>query len=217
LEQRLIIKIKDLILSLSRNNIDTMSEPNNMNDYIGRYNNICQSTYPEGFNFDDTNPPSYMPVNLQPPSQDFLPSATSVFLSDNVDAMSVNTMDYGDTGTYTGDCASYQANLSEYANVDTMNGQLNTPSHNQVENSSCPLPGSFQTLGGPSVPHSDTTNDGPADNNFQHLNNTCISYIIVQMPTSHEYVVMREERTQSVLGRISAASNISEILALTRM
>ncbi|CAG8537870.1 10631_t:CDS:1 [Paraglomus brasilianum] len=198
-----------------------MSEPNNMNnDYIEHYNNICQSTtFPEDFNFDDINPPSYMPVNLQPPSriQDFLPSATSVFLSDNVDAMSMNSMDYGDTGTYTGDYASYQGNLSEYGNVDTRSGQQNPPPHDQVENSSCPLPGSFQKLCGPSVPHSDTTNDDPADNNFQHLNNTCISYIIIQMPTSHEYVVMREERTQSVLGKLSAASSISEILALTRM
>ena len=197
-----------------------MGEPNNMNnDYIEHYNNIYQSTFPEDFNFEDNHPPIYMPVNLQSQShiQDFLPPATSFSLSDNVDEMSVNNMDYGDTGTYTGDYTSYQGNPSEYGNVDTMDKQLNPPSHDQVENNSCPLPGSFQTVCGPSVPHFDTTNDGPTDNHSQHLNNTCISYILIQIPTSHEYVVMREERIQSVLGRISTATSIGEILALTRM
>src|SRR6185312_3794569 len=141
-----------------------MDEPNNMNN---DYNNICQSTYPEDFNFDDNNPPIYTPVNLQSQYhiQDFLPPATptSFSLSDDVDAMPMNTrsMDHGDTGTYTDDYTSYQGNPSEYGNVDTMNGQLNLPSHDQVENHSCPLPVSFQTVCGPSVPHSDTTNDGP--------------------------------------------------------
>ncbi|CAG8673586.1 8496_t:CDS:1, partial [Paraglomus brasilianum] len=190
------------------------SEPNNMNnDYIEHYNNICQSTFPEDFNFEDNNPPIYVPVNLQsqPHIQDFLPSATSVFLSDNVD-----TMDYG---TYTGDYTSYQCNPSE-CNVDTMDEQLNPPPHDQVENSSCPLPVSFQTVCGPSVPHSDTTNDGPTDNYSHHfgmINNTCILCILMQMPTSHEYLLIREERTQSGLGRVSAAASINEIIALTRM
>ncbi|CAG8529258.1 4848_t:CDS:1 [Paraglomus brasilianum] len=196
-----------------------MSEPNNMNDdYIEHYNSICQSTYPENFNFEDNNLPIYMPVNFQSQShiQDFLPPATSS-LSNNVDEMSMNNMDYGDTGTYAGDYTLYQDNPSEYGNVDAMDKQLNLPSHDQVENSSCPLPVSFRTVCGPSVPHCDTTNDSPADNNFQHLNNTCISYILIQGPTSHEYVIMREERTHSVLGRVSAATSIGEMLALTRM
>jgi len=41
---------------LLTNNIDTMSEPNNINNYVGRYNNVYQ---PEDFNFD--NPLIQMP------------------------------------------------------------------------------------------------------------------------------------------------------------
>ncbi|CAG8544465.1 5115_t:CDS:2 [Paraglomus occultum] len=37
------------------------------------------------------------------------------------------------------------------------------------------------------------------------------------IPTSNEYIIMREERTQSMVGRISAASSVGEMLALTRM
>jgi len=87
--------------------------------------------------------------------------------------------------------------IPEYAhqgNVDTMNEQLNPPSHDQVETHASPLPVSFQTLCGLSIPHSDTTNDGPTDNSFQHLG------VFTQMPTSHEYVVMREERTRGYYG-----------------
>ena len=100
-----------------------MSEPNSMNN---DYYYVCRSTYPEDFNFEDNNPPIYMPVNVQsqPRIQDFLPPATSFSLSDNVDEMSMNNMDYGDTGTYTGNYAPYQGNFSKYAhqgNADTMN------------------------------------------------------------------------------------------------
>src|SRR6185369_11138538 len=104
------------------------------------------------------------------------------------------------------------------------NGQLNTPNHDQAKahhvNSSRPLQVSFQTYCGTPNPYSDTTNDGPTDNNSQHFgiaNNTYISYTLIQMATSPEYVVMREERTQSVLGTVSAAAGIGEMLALTRM
>jgi len=165
-----------------------------------------------------------MSINLQsqPRIQNFLPSATDFSHFDNGDATSLNNMDYEDTRTYPGGDASYQGNLSEYAHLDivgTTNEQLNTSSHNQVENhtnSPCPLPAPFQILCGPSVLHSDMT----TDNNFQRsdvANNTCISYMLIQMPASNEYVVMREERTQSMVGRISAASSIGEMLALTRM
>ena len=145
--------------------------------------------------------PNQLPINLQSQPR-FFPSATSSSHSDN---MSMNNTD---TKTYTGDYASYQCNLSEDArqsNVDTTNEQLNTSSRNQVEthtNSPCPLPAAFQTLCGPSVPHSDMT----TDNNFQRSNvpnSTCISYMLIQMPASNEYVVMREERTQSfILGTL---------------
>ncbi|CAG8599850.1 4937_t:CDS:1 [Paraglomus brasilianum] len=179
-----------------------MNEPNNTNNGYVR-------SFPEDFNFD-------MPINLQAQShaQNFLPSAF-----DNVDMTSMDIMNYENAGNYTANYVPYQVNPpASYfhpGNTDTMDGQLNITNHDQVENSSCPPPVSFQTLCGPSVSHSDTTNDGPADNNFQHLNNTCISYILIQVPTSNEYVVMREERTQSVLGRISAAASIGEMFALT--
>jgi len=189
------------------------------------YYHVYQLSYPEDFNFENTNPnpPVQMPISLQsqPCIQNFLPSVTSFPLFDNVDAMSLNATDYEDTRTYPGDDASYQG-LSEYAyldTVDTTNEQLNTSSRNQVEthtNSLCPLSAPFQTPCGPSVLHSDMT----TDNSFHRSdvpNNTCISYMLIRMPASNEYVVMREERTQSMVGRISAASSIGEMLALTRM
>src|SRR6185369_378977 len=130
-------------------------------------------------------------------------------VSDNVDMMSI-TMNYEDIGDYTGDYASYQGNPSvshfHPGNVDTMNGQLNPPNHDQTEtraNSSCPPPVSFQTF---CDPYSNTTNYGPTDNNFQRLgmiDNSTISYILTHDPTSSGYVFMKVEYTQ--LGRISAA------------
>ncbi|CAG8673932.1 6134_t:CDS:1, partial [Paraglomus occultum] len=101
-------------------------------------------------------------------------------------------------------------------NVDTMNGQLNTPLRSQIEPHANPgpIPASFQTICGSAVPHSDMM----TDNNFQRLgmnnNNTYVSYSLIPIPTSNEFIVMREERTQSVLGRISAASSIGEMLAM---
>ena len=188
-------------------NSNTMSGPNNISN---DYNNICQSSFPEDFNFDS---PINMAINLQaqPHTQGFRPS-TAFPLSRNV---STNTMDYGNIGNYTGDYASYQGNPP-----DTDPGITN---HDQTEacaNSSCSLQGSFQTYCGSFNPYSDTTNDGPTDNHSQHsdvANNTYVSYSLMQMPTSNEYVVIREERTQSVLGRLSAAAIIDEMFALTRM
>ncbi|CAG8601921.1 7740_t:CDS:1 [Paraglomus brasilianum] len=201
-----------------------MSEPNNLtNDYVRPFTNVCQSFYLDDFDFDDV-PPIYQS-------------------SDNVDTTSMNIMNYENVSNYTGNYyyAPNQGNppvsYSRPGSVNTMNGQLSTPC-DQVEthtNNPYPLPGSFQTLFGhspyllpvsfqtlcgPSVPHSDTTNNSLIDNHSQHLgtntNNTCISYIFKQMPTSNEYIVMREERTQSIVGRISAAASIGEMLALTQ-
>ena len=99
-------------------NSNTMSGPNNISN---DYNNICQSSFPEGFNFDS---PINMAINLQaqPHTQGFRPS-TAFPLSRNV---STNTMDYGNIGNYTGDYASYQGNPSvshfHPGNVDTVNG-----------------------------------------------------------------------------------------------
>jgi len=46
------------------NNIDTMNEPNNTNNGYVR-------SFPEDFNFDNTNPPVHMPINLH--AQNFPP------------------------------------------------------------------------------------------------------------------------------------------------
>ncbi|CAG8601626.1 7376_t:CDS:1 [Paraglomus brasilianum] len=187
-----------------------MSEPNNMNNnYIGHYN-ICQSTYPEDVNSDDAN------------TQDFLPSVASVSLPENVDVMSntMNSMDYEDTGDYTGDYALYQGNPSvshfHPGNVDTVNGQLNTLNHDQAEtheNSSYPLPVPFQTV---CDPYFDTMNDGSTDNHFGVINNSSTSYIFTHDPTGTGYVVTKVEHTQLVLGRMSAA-DFNHMLATTRM
>ncbi|CAG8616760.1 7904_t:CDS:1 [Paraglomus brasilianum] len=183
-----------------------MSEPNNVNnDSVGPFTNVCQSSYPEDFNFEDANPPS-----------------ASLSLSDNVDVMSMNaiTMDCGD---YTGKYASYQGNPS------VSYFHLNPPSHDQVEphaNSSCPLQVPFQTYCGSSdsypdtsIPYSDTTNNSQTDNYFQHLgmiNNSSTSYIFTHEPTGSGYVVTKVECTQSVLGEMSAA-DFNQMLATTRM
>ena len=165
-----------------------MSGPNNISN---DYNNICQSSFPEGFNFDS---PINMAINLQaqPHTQGFRPS-TAFPLSRNV---STNTMDYGNIGNYTGDYASCQGNPpdSHYTHPGITNGQLN---HDQAEacaNSSCPIQGSFQTYCGSFNPYSDTTNDGPTDNCFQHLGtvsnpSSTTSYIITQEPTGSGYFV----------------------------
>ncbi|CAG8601939.1 7741_t:CDS:1 [Paraglomus brasilianum] len=199
------------------------------NDYVGHYTNVhYQPCYPKDF-VDSTNPPTQMPTNLlgQSHTQGFRPFAASFPLFHNVDMTSMNSMEYRNTRNtenYTGNHAQYQDNPSAFyfypGSVNTQNGQLNTLRSDQVEthtNSSCPLPISFQTLCGRDVLHSDTTG-----NHVQHFgmtnntNNTCVSYIFTRIPTSNEYVVTREERTQSIVGRISAAASIGEMLALTR-
>ncbi|CAG8601971.1 7743_t:CDS:1 [Paraglomus brasilianum] len=195
-----------------------MNEPNNTNNGYVR-------SFPEDFNFDSTNPPVHMPINLQAQShaQNFPPS-------DNVDTTSMDIMDYGNTGNYTGNYAPYEGNPSvsyytQPSNIDTMNPL----SHGQVEihtNSSCPLPVPFQTYCGfsdsypdTSILYSDTTNNSLTDNNFQHLgtiNNSSTSYIFTHEPTGSGYVVTKVEYTQSVLGRVSAA-DFNQMLATTRM
>ncbi|CAG8599834.1 4936_t:CDS:1 [Paraglomus brasilianum] len=203
------------------NNFDT--EPNNTNNGYVR-------SFPEDFSFDNTNAPVHMPINLQAQShaQNFLPSA-----SDNVDMTSMDIMDYGNTGNYTGNYAPYEGNPSVFyytqaGNIDTMNGQLNPLSHGQVEihtNSSCPLPVPFHTYCGSSdsypdtsIPYSDTTNNSLTDNNFQHLgminNSSSTSYIFTHEPTGSGYVVTKVEYTQSVLGKMSAA-DFNQMLATT--
>ena len=210
-----------------------MSELNNMNnDSVRYYNNVCQLSYSDDFNFDDTNP-IQMPVSTH--TQD---SVVSFPLPDNVDITSptVNTVDYGNTGYST----SYQDDPSDSyyytrpSNVDTMDGQLNIPCpparYDHVEipaNGSWPLPVSFQTLHGPSVQYPNTTTPGLTNNYLQHLgtiDNTSIAYMLTQMPppqtsllsnvmnepASTEYIVMKVEYT-----RISAA-DIDRILAVSR-
>ncbi|CAG8489743.1 2413_t:CDS:1 [Paraglomus brasilianum] len=184
-----------------------MSEPNNVNnDHVRPFTNVCQSSYPDDFNFDDANPPIH-----QYHTQSYLPS-TSLSLSDNVDmSITMNTMDCRNTtGNYTGD-ASCNPSDSYYTHI---NGRLNSPNLDQAEshaNSSCPLPVPFQTV---CDPYFDTMNDGPTGN-FQHLGtNSSISYILTHEPTNSGYVFMKVEYTQ--LGRISAA-DIDKILALTQM
>ena len=233
--EKSIIKIRNLLSvkqqfafamhSPHPNNIDTMNELNNTNNgYVRHYNNIYQSSFPEDFNFDNTNPPVHMPINLQAQSyaQNFLPSA-----SDNVDTTSMDIMNYGN---YTANYAPYQVNSSvSYFHPDTMDGQLNIPNHDQAKphaNSSCPLQVPFQTYCGSSssypdtsIPHSDTTNISQTGNYFQHLgmiNNSSTSYIFTHEPTGSGYVVTKVEYTQSALGRMSSA-DFNQMLATTRM
>ncbi|CAG8632530.1 8817_t:CDS:1 [Paraglomus brasilianum] len=217
-----------------------MSELNNMNnDSVRCYNNVCQLSYSDDFNFDDTNT-IQMPIDLLVSShtQDFHPPVISFPLPNNVDITSptMNTVDYGNTGYST----SYQDNPSDSyyythpSNVDTMDGQLNIPCpparYDHVEipaNGSWPLPGSFQRLHGSSVQYPDTTTPGLTNNYLQHLgtiDNTSIAYMLTQMPppqtslssnvmnepASTEYIVMKVEYT-----RISAA-DIDRILAVSR-
>jgi len=156
-----------------------MSEPDN--NYVGLCNSVGQL---EGFNSNQmaTNlqtqpyarahathfPLHYnvnMPTNLQaqPYVQDFHSHDTSLPLH-NVD---MNIMNDGNTENRV---RSYPS-VSYYGPVDTfMNGQLNTSSRKTHENSSSPVPGSFQALCGPSIPYSDTTNgDCPTDNHYQYF------------------------------------------------
>ena len=98
------------------NNIDTMNEPNNTNNGYVR-------SFPDDFNFDNTNPPVHMPINLH--AQNFPSSA-----SDNVDMTSMDIMDYGNISNYTVNYVPYEGNPSvsyytQPGNIDTMNGQLN--------------------------------------------------------------------------------------------
>jgi len=190
-----------------------MSEQNNINNnYAGSFTNVYQSSHPEDFNFHDDNPPIH-----QSHTRNFLPFAASFPLSCNT--LMNNTMGYENIGDHTGDYAPFHGNPSYLhpTNVDTMNGQLNPPNYDQAEthaNGFCPLPAPFQTS---CNPQSDTTNDGPTDNNFQRLDmmdNSTISYILTHDPTSSGYVFMKVEYTQ--LGRISAA-DIDKIFALTQM
>ncbi|CAG8529403.1 4855_t:CDS:1 [Paraglomus brasilianum] len=196
--------------------IVTMNEPNDMNNgYAKHYNNtnVCQSSYPENFNFDDRNPPIQTHVNLQAQShtQDFLPSASFTLPYNNMTSITMDSMDHGNVGSY------YYC--THMGNMDMMNGHLNPPRHNQVEtnaSSSCPLPGSFQPFCSPSVPYSDTMNCGPTNNYSQHfgmINNSPTSYIFTHDPTGTGYVVTKVEHTQ--LGRMSAA-DFNQMLATTR-
>src|SRR5436190_579254 len=92
------------------------------NGYFRRFTNVSQSSYPEGFNFDDANPPIY-----QSRTQDFLPSASfSPSGNDDVMSFTTDTMDCRNTGNYTGDYASNQGNPSvshfHPGDVDIVNG-----------------------------------------------------------------------------------------------
>ncbi|CAG8548220.1 3816_t:CDS:2 [Paraglomus occultum] len=79
--------------------------------------------------------------------------------------MSVS-MNYEDTGTYTGDSFSEDAH---HGSVNTTSGQLNSHRHDQVEthtNNFCPIPAFFQTLRGPSVPYSAASDDSTNNSQF---------------------------------------------------
>ncbi|CAG8608134.1 7731_t:CDS:1, partial [Paraglomus occultum] len=139
-----------------------MDGPNNVNsNYVRPFIGPYQLSYPEDFSSDNANPL----LIHQSQTQNFLPS-----VSDNVDGMFINIMDYEDTRDYTGDYASIQDNSSVHlGNVDMMNGQLHPPNHDQAAthaDSSCPLPVPCQTFGDL---HSDVTNDNSTDNHFQRL------------------------------------------------
>ncbi|CAG8646017.1 8096_t:CDS:1, partial [Paraglomus occultum] len=144
-----------------------MNDPNDMNNDCVR-----QLSYPD--DFDDAN---QLVINLPSQSriQDFHTSDISFSIPDN---MSMSSIDYRDTETYTDDYALYQGNLSEgvhQSNVDTPNEQLNTPLRGQVETHTNPglIPVSFQTFCAPSVPYSDIninpTNGGLTNDHSQHF------------------------------------------------
>ncbi|CAG8502173.1 5739_t:CDS:2 [Paraglomus occultum] len=88
-------------------------------------------------------------------------------------------IDYGNSGTYTGNYALYQGNYSEETHqgyVDATNEQLNTPSRDLVEthaNTSYPMPGSYSIT------------DGSPNDNFQHFANTSANAEISAIDRSH--------------------------------
>ncbi|CAG8577942.1 7399_t:CDS:1 [Paraglomus occultum] len=97
-----------------------MDGPNNVNsNYVRPFTGPYQLSY---LSSNNANPP----LIHQFQTQNFLPS-----VSDNVDEMFMNIMDYKDTRNYTGDYASIQDNPSvphfHLGNVNMMNGQLNSP------------------------------------------------------------------------------------------
>ncbi|CAG8601646.1 7377_t:CDS:1 [Paraglomus brasilianum] len=111
---------------MNTNNINTLSEYNNMNnDCAGLYNNVYQQ---EGFNS------IQMAANLQD-QRHTRPAAPFLHNAD------MNTIHYGNTRNRT---TSYSP-ISYYDGVDvSMNELLNPPNFNQVathENSSCPVCG----------------------------------------------------------------------------
>ncbi|CAG8577955.1 7400_t:CDS:1 [Paraglomus occultum] len=176
---------------------------NNVNPY--------QSSYPEGFNSDNTNPP----LIRQSHTQNFLSS-----VSDNVDGMFINTINYEDTRDYTGDYASFQGNPSVFhfhsGNIDTMNWQLNPQNRDQAATHANSSSEPCQTF---CDPYSDVTNDNSTHHHFQRLgisttNSSSISYFLTHEPTNSGYIFMKVEYTQ--LGWISAA-DINKILDLTQI
>jgi len=183
-----------------------MSKFNNINNnHVGLYNSLYQ---PENFTFDNVNAPIHMPINSQAQSyaQSFRPYVTTFPFHGNVD---VNTINYNNAGNTT----SYQNDppVSYYhPDVNTMNRQLNTSNNKQDINSSCPLCGS-------SNGHLSTINSRSATYTFMPMRTQPSLSFVMDEPTSTEYMVIREMRIQSVLGRVPAAASIEEMLALTRM
>ncbi|CAG8594702.1 5827_t:CDS:1 [Paraglomus occultum] len=167
------------------------------NNPVSYYNDVCQASYPEDYDPDDTHPPvTSFPVNF-----------------DKISA-TPNTIDHGNTG----DSTPFQGNpyyCTRLDNVDTMDGLSNVSCppacYDQVEtntNSSCPLPESFRGY------YPDMTNSGPTNNYLQHpgmIDNTPVAYTSTQMPPQMsfssnvmnapartEYFVMKVEYTPLV-------------------
>jgi len=164
----------------------------------------------------NTNSSSQMPNNLQTePAQDVRSPATFFPFSSNANMTSMNTLDYRNAANRT---TLYQADSSDsyyYPSINTTNGQLTTSSREQDMNNSCPLCGSsnghFGTINSRYITYNLTPMRG-AQASFSFNNSN-----VFNEPTSLEYMVIREVRIQSELGRVPAAASIGEMLALTRM
>ncbi|CAG8590372.1 8301_t:CDS:1 [Paraglomus occultum] len=173
--------------------IATMSEPNDTNsDYTDHYNNIHQL---EG---DNTNNQIHLPITLHTQRYTHFRPATSFLLHNDVH---INTINYDSTENLYQDPSYYQS-------------QLNTSSHEQDINNFCPLCGSsdgqFGTISSQSIAYTFTPMRTQAS--FSFNNST-----VMNEPTSTQYMVIKEVRIQLVLGRVPAVTGIGEMLGLTRM
>ncbi|CAG8544499.1 5117_t:CDS:2 [Paraglomus occultum] len=164
--------------------------------------------YATSFSLEDmpyinTNPPSQTTVNLPQPIQHVRTPDIFLPFSGSVDMTSINTVDYRNAGNRT---TSYQADPSDSYYHPGVGIRLTE----QDMNCRCPLCGSsnghFDTIDSQFVTYTLAPMRAQASDNTNLFNETA----------SLEYVVIREVRVQSVLGRVPAAS-IGEMSALTQM